>query len=455
MRVVIVGAGYVGLTTAVLLAYIGHHVTGVDIDRRKLELLRQGKSPIHEPGVEAMLARLGDRLSFTDDLKASVTEADVVMIAVGTPEKANGEADTRSVEAAARTIAEGMASGRAYTVVVKSTVPIGTNRRVAHVIRRTLEARGTEATVWVASNPEFLREGMALYDSFYPDRIIIGAEAPEAIEVLRRLYRPLLEQTFDPPEAVPKREGYGFPPLMTTDPISAEMIKYAANAFLALKISFINEIAGLSEKVGADVIEVARGIGLDARIGPRYLAAGLGWGGSCFPKDTAALLAVGREHHYEMPIVEAARRVNELQRERVVEKLQSALKGVRGRTIAVLGLAFKPNTDDVRESPALAVIRRLIALGAHIRAHDPIAVPNAERALTEAERAEVTFVSDPYAAAEGADALLLATEWAEYRRLDLPRLRGLMRTPVFLDGRNVYAPDVARAAGLTYMGVGR
>ncbi|PTQ50810.1 MAG: UDP-glucose dehydrogenase [Hydrogenibacillus schlegelii] len=210
---VIVGAGYVGLTTAVLLAYIAHHVTGVDIDRRKLELLRQGKSPIHESGVETMLTRLGDRLSFTEDLKASVTEADVIMIAVGTPEKADGEADTRSVEAAARTIAEGMASGRAYTVVVKSTVPIGTNRRVAHVIRRTLEARGAETAVWVASNPEFLREGMALYDSFYPDRIIVGAEAPEAIEVLRRLYRPLLERTIDPPKAVPKREGYGFPPL--------------------------------------------------------------------------------------------------------------------------------------------------------------------------------------------------------------------------------------------------
>ncbi|PTQ54622.1 MAG: UDP-glucose dehydrogenase [Hydrogenibacillus schlegelii] len=455
MQIVIVGAGYVGLTTAVLLAHIGHHVTGVDIDRRKLELLRRGKSPIHEPGVEAMLARLGDRLSFTEDLKASVGEADVIMIAVGTPEKADGEADTRSVEAAARTIAEGMASGRAYTVVVKSTVPIGTNRRVAHVIRRTLEARGTEATVWVASNPEFLREGMALYDSFYPDRIIVGVDDPEAAEVLRRMYRPLLERTFEPPDVVPRREEGGLPPFITTDPMSAELIKYAANAFLALKISFINEIAGLAEKVGADVIEVARGIGLDSRIGPRYLAAGLGWGGSCFPKDTAALLAVGREHRYEMPIVEAARRVNELQRERVVEKLQSALKGVRGRTVSVLGLAFKPNTDDVRESPALAVLRRLVALGAHVRAHDPIAVPHAERALTEAERAEVTFVSDPYAAADGADALLLATEWAEYRRLDLPRLRDLMRTPVFLDGRNVYAPEAVRAAGLLYLGVGR
>lgn len=455
MQVVIVGAGYVGLTTAVLLAYIGHQVVGVDVDRRKLRILQTGKSPIHEPGVEELLARLGGRLAFTDDLRSSVGAADVIMIAVGTPEKSNGEADTQYVEAAARTVAEGMESGRTYTVVVKSTVPLGTNRRVAHVLRRTLEAQRTAARVSVASNPEFLREGMALYDSFYPDRIIIGAETPEAIEVLRRLYRPLLEQTFDPPEVVPKREGYGLPPLITTDPISAEMIKYAANAFLALKISFINEIAGLTEKVGADVTDVARGIGLDTRIGPRYLGAGIGWGGSCFPKDTAALLAVGREHHYEMPIVEAARRVNALQRDRIIEKLQLILKGVRGRTIGVLGLAFKPNTDDVRESPAIAIVRCLIERKAHVRAHDPIAIDNAFAVLTEAERMEVTFVSDPYAAAEGADALLLATEWMHYRNLDFLRLSRVMRTPVFVDGRNVYAPKDVKAAGFTYVGVGR
>jgi UDPglucose 6-dehydrogenase len=296
---------------------------------------------------------------------------------------------------------------------------------------------------------------MALYDSFYPDRIVIGSEDPEAIEMLRRMYRPILEQTFEPPQAIPKRDGYSLPPLITTDPVSAEMIKYAANAFLALKISFINEIAGLCEKVGADVTEVARGIGLDTRIGARFLSAGIGWGGSCFPKDTAALIAVGKEYNYEMPIVEAARKVNQLQRERTVEKLQSVLKGVRGRTIAILGLSFKPGTDDVRESPAIDIIKLLIERGAHIRAHDPVAIEKARRAFTAEELKEITFVDEPYLAAEGADAVLLATEWQLYRQLDLKHLAHVMRTPILLDGRNIYLPKDAREAGFIYMGVGR
>ena len=455
MKIVIVGTGYVGLTTAVMLAYIGHNVVGVDIDEKKIELLKKGKSPIHEAGVEELLTSLKNNITFTTDLKSNVGDADIIMIAVGTPAKANGEANTHYVEEAACTVAEGLIDGRKYTVVVKSTVPIGTNRRVAHVIKKTLEERNVKATVYVASNPEFLREGMALYDSFYPDRIVIGSEDPEAIEMLRRMYRPILEQTFDPPQAIPKRDGYSLPPLITTDPVSAEMIKYAANAFLALKISFINEIAGLCEKVGADVTEVARGIGLDTRIGLRFLNAGIGWGGSCFPKDTAALIAVGREYNYEMPIVEAARRVNQLQRERTVEKLQSVLKGVRGRTIAILGLSFKPGTDDVRESPAIDIIRLLIERGAHIRAHDPVAIENARKAFTTEELQEITFVDDPYLAAEGADAVLLATEWQFYRQLDLKHLAHVMRTPILLDGRNIYAPKDAKAAGFIYMGVGR
>lgn len=455
MKIVIVGTGYVGLTTAVMLAYIGHNVVGVDIDEKKIELLKEGKSPIHEPGVEELLASLKSNITFTTDLKSNVGDADIIIIAVGTPAKVNGEADTHYVEEAARIVAEGLINGHTYTVVVKSTVPIGTNRRVAHVIKKTLEERNVKSTVYVASNPEFLREGMALYDSFYPDRIVIGSEDPEAIEMLRRMYRPILEQTFDPPQAIPKRDGYSLPPLITTDPVSAEMIKYAANAFLALKISFINEIAGLCEKVDADVTEVARGIGLDTRIGLRFLNAGIGWGGSCFPKDTAALIAVGREYNYEMPIVEAARRVNQLQRERTVEKLQSVLKGVRGRTIAILGLSFKPGTDDVRESPAIDIIRLLIERGAHIRAHDPVAIENARKAFTTEELQEITFVDDPYLAAEGADAVLLATEWQFYRQLDLKRLSNVMRTPILLDGRNIYLPKEAREAGFTYMGVGR
>ena len=455
MRITIVGTGYVGLTTAVLLAYIGHHVTGVDIDEAKLRQLKEGKSPIHEAGVEQLLPLLRSRLHFTHDLRAATGEADVIMIAVGTPEKANGEADTQYVEAAARTVAEGMVEGKDYTVVVKSTVPIGTNRRVQHVIRRTLEENDKAVHFAVASNPEFLREGWALYDSFYPDRIVIGAEDEGAIEKLSRMYRPILEQTFDPPEGIPKREGYGLPPLITTDPISAEMIKYAANAFLALKISFINEIAGLAEKVGADITEIARGIGLDTRIGARYLAAGLGWGGSCFPKDTAALLAVGREYHYEMPIVAAARTVNVLNRTRLIEKMQSFLKGVRGRTIAILGLAFKPDTDDIRESPSIAIIKMLLERGAHVRVHDPLAMERAKENFSPAEREEITFALSPYEAAEGAEALLIATEWRQYKDLDLDALRNRMRSPVMIDGRNVFDPQKVRKAGWVYTGVGR
>jgi len=368
------------------------------------------------------------------------------------PSRPDGNADTSHVEEAAQEVAQAMRDGHTYTVVIKSTVPIGTNRRAAHVVGRVLQEHGISPKVFFASNPEFLREGQALYDFFYPDRIVVGAEQEEAIDVLRRLYRPILEQTFNPPDFLPRPRGFPLPPLVTTDPISAEMIKYAANAFLALKISFINEIAGLCEKVGADVTEVARGIGLDPRIGPLFLQAGLGWGGSCFPKDTAALLAMAKEHGYEMPIVAAAREVNFRQRLRAVEKLQEALKGVRGRIIGILGLAFKPGTDDVRESPALDVIRILCERGAHVRAHDPVALENARRALNSLE---VEFFSDSYLLAEGAEALVLVTDWPEYRRLDLVRLAKLMRTPVLLDGRNVFDPNEARTAGFLYIGVGR
>lgn len=452
MKVAIIGCGYVGLTTGVALAYLGHQVTGIDKDPDKLELLLQKKSPIHEQGLEELLTETGSRLTFTDNTVRAVAEAELIMIAVGTPQKANGEANTYYVEEAAREVAMGLQEGRTYTLVIKSTVPIGSNRRVAHVVRRVLAERGVQARVNLAANPEFLREGMALRDTFYPDRIVVGAESPEAIEALRRLYRPLLEQTFEPPVFLPRPEGYELPPLITTDPTSAEMTKYAANAFLAVKISFINEIAGLCDKVGADVTEVARSMGLDPRIGPRFLAAGLGWGGSCFPKDTAALLAVGAEYGYTMPIVQAAREVNARQRQHILEKLQAALKVLRGRIIGVLGLAFKPNTDDVRESPALEIIRLLIDRGAHVQAHDPVAVSKAREVL---KRMEVEFKASPYQVADGADAVLVATEWDEYRTLDLKELSRRMHTPILVDGRNIYRPEEARAAGLLYMGVGR
>lgn len=452
MRVAIIGAGYVGLTTGVALAYLGHGVEMVDQDLHKLALLNQGQAPIHEPGLGELLSQVRPRIQFTDRTHAAVGSADLVIIAVGTPPKPNGEADIRHVEDAARAAATGIQPGQSCTMVVKSTVPIGSNRRVAHVVARVLAERGVTAQVSFASNPEFLREGLALHDTFYPDRIVVGTEQPAAAAALQQLYRPILEQTFAPPAMLPRPEGYQLPPFLTTDPTSAEMIKYAANAFLALKISFINEIAGLCERVGADVTEVARGIGLDPRIGHRFLAAGLGWGGSCFPKDTAALLAMAGEYGYTMPIVEAARAVNRRQRQLMVDKLQQALKVLRGRVIGILGLAFKPHTDDVREAPALEIIRTLVERGAHVRAHDPVAMEQARQALAGVD---VEWVASPYQAADGADALLLATEWEAYKALDLARLAGQMRSAILVDGRNLFSPDQARAAGFTYMGVGR
>ncbi|MDO8587045.1 MAG: UDP-glucose/GDP-mannose dehydrogenase family protein [Armatimonadota bacterium] len=452
MKVTIIGAGYVGLTTGVALAYLGHEVIAVDKDPAKLSLLREGKSPIHELGVESLMSLAVSRLSFTDSIPDGLGQAEVALIAVGTPPKLNGEADIGYVEQAAKELAEKLQEGQTCTVVVKSTVPIGTNRRVALVIERALAARKVKANVYLASNPEFLRESVALPDTLYPDRIVVGADRAESIAVLERLYRPILEQTFAPPKILPRPEGYGLPRLVATDPTSAEMTKYAGNAFLAIKISYINEIAGLCEKVGANVTEVARGVGLDPRIGRRFLEAGLGWGGSCFPKDTSALLAVASEYGYGMPIIKAAREVNQRQRQLVVDKLSSTLKVLRGRVISVLGLAFKANTDDVRESPAIDVIRTLVDRGAHVHAHDPVAIPNAQREL---DGLDLEFLDCPYAAAEGSDALLIATEWDEYRTMDLQRVARVMKQPIIVDGRNIIDPESARSAGFTYLGVGK
>ncbi len=452
MKVAIIGTGYVGLTTAVMLAYLNHDVAAVDKDNNKLSLLQEGESPIHEPGIQDLLDNLGHTIRFTSSFDEVVPDAELIMIAVGTPPKKNGEADTRHVEEAAREVAEVCSSNKHYTLVIKSTVPIGTNRRVAEVVSDVFSERRIQGDVSVASNPEFLQEGLALHGAFYPDRIVVGANCDSAIDALRRLYKPILEQTFDPPSWLPRPASYHLPPMMTTDPNSAEMIKYAANTFLALKISFINEIAGLCEEVGADVTEVARGIGLDSRIGKRFLRAGLGWGGSCYPKDTAALLGVAARAGYEMPITEAARTVNFQQRKRIVEKLRSILKTLNGKTIGILGLAFKPNTDDIREAPALDIIRQLVAEGAKVLAHDPIAMPNAQQNLLDIQ---VNFVEDVYQISYNADALVLVTEWEPYHRLELRKLAKQMKTPILIDGRNVFSPQEARSAGFHYIGVGR
>ncbi|WP_353300002.1 UDP-glucose/GDP-mannose dehydrogenase family protein [Thermus thermophilus] len=441
-----------GLTTALALAYVGHEVVGVDLDEKKVAQLNEGKPPFHEPHAEAMLALVRDRLRFTTRYEEAIPQAEVVFLAVGTPSLPDGSPDLSQVREAAWAIGQHLGEG--FTVVVnKSTVPVGSGNYVEALVRRAFqEAHGGEldGRLAVASNPEFLREGQALYDSFYPDRIVVGAEDRRALEVLRELYEPILEQSFAPPPFLPRPERMGAVPFVTTDLASAELIKYGANAFLALKISFINELARLAEKVGADIREVARGIGLDSRIGPRFLQAGLGWGGSCFPKDTAALLAMGREYGLSLSITEAARQVNSGQRELVVEKLLSELKTLKGRTIALLGLAFKPHTDDLRESPALALAELLLKRGAFVRAHDPVALPRAKREVA----LPLDYAGDPRTLLKGADAVVLATDWPEYRTWPWGELKGLLRIPLVVDGRNLLDGKALAALGYRYVGMG-
>ncbi len=452
MKVAVIGVGYVGLTTGVALACIGHEVTCVDTDEAKLALLKSGKSPIHEHAIDQAMKLASKRIRYTNDTRAAVAEAAMILIAVGTPPREDGQANTSYVEAAASEAAQGMQSGRSYTVVVKSTVPIGTNRKVAAVISGSLRERGVEAKVSFASNPEFLREGTALYDTFYPDRIVVGSDDEEGLSSVYQMYRPILEQTFEPPPFLPRPEAMKPPTLISADLTSAEIAKYASNAFLAAKISFINEMAGLCEKVGGDVVEVSRAMGLDNRIGPKFLSAGIGWGGSCFPKDTLALMAVAKEHDYTMPLVQASVDVNYRQRLHVVERLREILGGVEGKTVAVLGLTFKPGTDDMRESPAVDIIRLLCDQGAKVHAHDPVAMASARTLLAESA---VEFFDDPSKACAHADVLLIATEWPLYRKLDLGRLAKSMNTPLLLDGRNFLSPTDCADAGFSYYGIGR
>ncbi|HPQ17310.1 MAG TPA: UDP-glucose/GDP-mannose dehydrogenase family protein, partial [Bryobacteraceae bacterium] len=381
MRVSIVGAGYVGITTGVALAYVGHEVTCLDSDERKVALLRRGVFPIYEPHLEALAALAHSRLRYTSDPNEAMSNAEVIFIAVGTPSQADGNPDLSFLRSAAMSVGDHLGDG--YTVVVnKSTVPIGCGNWVESLVREAFEARNGQrpkGLFSVASNPEFLREGSALHDSLYPDRIVIGADDARALERLYALYKPVIEQTFPAPIFLPRPESLGAVPLITTDLASAELTKYASNAFLSLKISFINEIAQLAEKVGADITQIGKAIGMDARIGTRFLQAGIGWGGSCFGKDTSALIATASEYGLTMPIVSAAREVNYRQRERVIDKLLAELKILKGRAVGLLGLAFKPHTDDLRDAPALDIARRLIDRGAKVRAHDPVALDRARQ----------------------------------------------------------------------------
>ena len=450
MNVAILGTGYVGLTTGACLAFLGHKVTCVDPDTTKIDALERGEVPFYEPYLEELIAEARPKLSFTTDYGEAIPEAQVVFIAVGTPPGKNGAPDLQYLQAAAQGVGELL--GPHFTVVVnKSTVPIGSGNWVGALVRDAAERRGRGKDCFaVASNPEFLREGSALRDSLYPDRVVVGADEPQTAEVLYTLYRPILDQTFPAPSFLPRPERVGGVPLISTDLASAELIKYAANAFLALKISYINEIGQLAEKVGADIAQVARGIGLDARIGNRFLQAGLGWGGSCFGKDTAALVSTASEYALDMAIVKAAREVNRRQRERVVEKLLAELKILKGRTVGLLGLAFKPHTDDLREAPALDVARQLIERGARVKAHDPVAM---ERFKKEHAPLEHILCATPAEVARDSDALVLVTEWPQYLDLDWEALAASMRTPILLDGRHVLDRARVTRAGFRYLGL--
>jgi UDPglucose 6-dehydrogenase len=454
----VVGAGYVGLVTAACLAHVDHRVTCLDKDEERVARLIRGRVPFYEPGLDELVSQgvRQERLSFAgpESLPRLAREADVVFIAVDTPQAEDGSADLSNLGSVARSIGHALAEGypREHPLVVvnKSTVPVGSGDYVSMLIYEGLEEAGGDRAggFLVVSNPEFLREGSAIYDSLFPDRIVVGADAREGLDTLRLLYEPIIEQSF-PTELDPRPKVAV--PFVTSDLASAEMIKYAANAFLATKISFINEIANLCELVGADVGGVATGIGLDERIGPRFLNAGIGWGGSCFPKDIAALRAVAREYDYEPTLLNATTAVNDRQRKQVISKLQRDLHTLKGKRVALLGLAFKPNTDDLREAPSLQVARSLGALGARVVGYDPVAGKAAARGL-----AELKVVFDPYEALRGSHAAVVVTEWEEIRTLDLKRAADLMEAPrVLVDGRNILDPGTAFEAGLLYRAFGR
>ena len=433
MKVAMIGTGYVGLVSGVCFSDFGHDVVCVDKNPEKIEMLNRGEVPIYEPGLDDLMAKnvAAGRLSFTGELASAVEEADAVFIAVGTPtRRGDGHADLTYVYAAAEEIA---ASLKGYTVVVtKSTVPVGTNAAVKAIIEKTNEAADFD----VASNPEFLREGAAIDDFMRPDRVVVGVEGERAKEVMSALYRPLY-----------LREA----PIVYTDLESAEMIKYAANAFLATKITFINEIAALCEKVGADVKSVSKGMGLDGRIGNKFLHAGPGYGGSCFPKDTKALARIGQEHAAPISIVETVIKVNDDVKRRMIDKvMELADDDVKGKRIAVLGVTFKPNTDDMRDAPALTIVPALVGAGADVRVTDPQGKKEGEELMPG-----VTWCDDAYEAAAEADMVLLLTEWNDFRALDLVRLKQGMRGNGFADLRNVYAPKDAESAGFKYISIGR
>ncbi len=435
MRVTVIGAGYVGLVTAAGFAEFGNEVICVDKVKDKIETLNRGEIPFYEPGLKELVEKCvkDGRLEFTQEIDRAIREALVIFIAVGTPPRGDGGADLSHVEEVARTIAENLNDYK--VVVTKSTVPVGTGDKIEAIINSTKKG---DVEFDVASNPEFLREGSAVYDFLHPDRVVIGTESDSARAILRDLYRPLyLRDT----------------PFVFTTRKTSELIKYASNSFLAMKISFINEIANLCDLVDADVHVVAKGMGLDGRIGPKFLHPGPGYGGSCFPKDTMALRKIAEEAGYNFRLVHSTIEVNRHQREVAVKKIEEAAGALKGKTVALLGLSFKPNTDDIRESPALDIALRLLDKGAKLRAFDPAAMKTAAEVLKG--KGEVFYAKDSYEAAQGADLLVVATEWNQFRNLNLQRLKEALKEPVVVDLRNVYEPEKMKGLGFRYWGMGR
>jgi UDPglucose 6-dehydrogenase len=462
MRVCTIGTGYVGLVTGACLAHIGHDVICVDNNPAKVELMKAGNSPIYEPGLSEIMkaAMATGRLQFTTDLAAGVEHGEILFIAVGTPPLANGSSDTQYVEAVARGIGQHL-NGEYKVIVNKSTVPIGSGDWVKMlvmdgVVEVNKQLSGSLTGNYipvnrpvsqfdVVSNPEFLREGSAIYDTLNPDRIVLGSGSQRAIDLMLKLYAPIIDRQYS--------EETNLAPVtvLATDLGSAEMIKYAANAFLATKISFINEIANICERVGADVTQVSKGIGLDSRIGNKFLNAGIGWGGSCFPKDLAALIHTGADYGYDAKLLKAAVSVNQHQRTLVIQKLQSSLKILKGKTIGLLGLTFKPDTDDLRDAPALDIIAILVELGAKVKAYDPIVSPQSS---AHNYLANVNLVDSPESLAIDSDAIILMTEWLEFQELDYQHLAQIMRSPLMIDCRNFLSPAKLTAAGFQHIGIG-
>ncbi|MDZ8260876.1 UDP-glucose/GDP-mannose dehydrogenase family protein [Nostoc sp. ChiQUE01b] len=463
MRVCVIGTGYVGLVTGACLAHIGHDVICVDNNEEKVKLMKSGQSPIFEPGLSEIMqsAIQAEKIHFTSDLAAGVSHGEILFIAVGTPPLPTGESDTRYVEAVARGIGENLNGG--YKVIVnKSTVPIGSGDWVRMLVldgvaerQKTLIPAGGVpsdeklpefvAEFDVVSNPEFLREGSAVHDTFNPDRIVLGGNSQRAVSLMQQLYAPIVERKYAEDQSLPPV------PILATDLSSAEMIKYAANAFLATKISFINEVANICDRVGADVTQVAKGIGLDSRIGNKFLQAGIGWGGSCFPKDVSALIHTADDYGYEAQLLKSAVSVNERQRLIALEKLQQVLKILKGKTVGLLGLTFKPDTDDLRDAPALNLIEQLNRLGAKVKAYDPIVSQTGLRHGLSG----VLVETDAERLADGCDALVLVTEWQQFSTLDYVKMAKLMAHPVIIDGRNFLDPEAIIRAGFQYVGVGR